>query len=103
MKELSEGEIRGFLEEKLTGLIYLYTPMCGTCQVAGRMVEILEQLQPTIRLAKANLNYMPKLAEALEVQSVPCLLVIKEGKLIETIFAFHSVPYLHDKVNTILS
>jgi thioredoxin 1 len=78
---------------------YLYTPMCGTCMVAGRMVDITEKMFPQIHFIKADLNYIPSVADHYSVESVPCMLLFKEGFLIDKIYAFQSVPYLHEQFN----
>ena len=41
---------------------------------------------------------MSELAEKWEVESVPCLVFIEEGAIVNKIYAFQSVPYLVDKM-----
>lgn len=77
---------------------YLYTPMCGTCQVASRMMDVTEQAIKHVPMGKANLNYMEQLAYDFEIESVPCLLITQNGELVEKIYAFQSVPHLFEKI-----
>lgn len=77
---------------------YLYTPMCGTCQVASRMMDVTEQAIGHVPMGKANLNYMEQLAYDFEIESVPCLLITQNGELVEKIYAFQSVPHLFEKI-----
>ncbi|WIL37950.1 thioredoxin family protein [Kurthia sp. YJT4] len=77
---------------------YLYTPMCGTCQVALRMMDVTEQAIEHVSMGKANLNYMEQLAYDFEIESVPCLLITQNGELVEKIYAFQSVPHLFEKI-----
>jgi len=100
MNNWSQADIEIFLQNKETGLVYFYTPICGTCKMAGKMVEVVAKLFPSLTMGKADLNYLPEMAEQFEVKSVPCLLVVQNGKVIDKIFAFHSVPYLHDKIKS---
>lgn len=88
-----------FLKEKNTGLVYLYTPLCGTCQTASKILTIIEELLQDLSIAQTNLNYAPNFAKTLSIESVPCLLVIKNGHIKEKIYAFHSVPYIYEKLN----
>ncbi|UII55452.1 thioredoxin family protein [Cytobacillus spongiae] len=81
--------------------LYMYTPLCGTCQMAGKMLQVVTELLPNQNWGKINLNYIPDHSESWEVESVPCLAVFKSGELIEKIYAFHSVPYLLDKLKSI--
>ena len=77
---------------------YLYTPLCGTCQVAGRMMEVVDELAKDIPIGKANLNYMEDLAVDYEIESVPCLLISENGEIREKIYAFQSVPNVVEKL-----
>jgi thioredoxin-like negative regulator of GroEL len=97
MNDWNLDEVSSFLNNHSSGLIYFYTPLCGTCQVASRMLLVIENMVD-VKIGKMNLNYFPELAETFEIESVPCLLFIKDGEMVEMIYAFHSVPFLYEKV-----
>ncbi|MEW9109390.1 thioredoxin family protein [Cytobacillus gottheilii] len=99
MLEWSQQEIESALKNDFSGFIYLYTPMCGTCQMAGKMLTVVNELLTESAIRKADLNYMPTLAEKWNVESVPCLLIVHNGEVTEKIYAFHSVPYLLEKMS----
>lgn len=104
MKKMKEWTHKEWIKEKNTNHItafYLYAPMCGTCQVAARMLAVVTELLPNLQIGKANLNYVQEIADLYEVESVPCLLITEDGKLKEKIYAFHSVPYLYDKLKSV--
>ncbi|PLS02640.1 thioredoxin family protein [Neobacillus cucumis] len=101
MNEWNRTELADFLEVEGIGLLYFYTPLCGTCQVASRMLQIVEELVD-IPMGKMNLNFYPDMAENFAIESVPCLLMIKNGTVQETIYAFHSVPFLLEKIKSYL-
>lgn len=75
---------------------YLYTPMCGTCAVASKMMSIIEQLLPQLQIGKANINFLEHIAYEHQIESVPCLLISDGGKVTEKIYAFQSVPFLYE-------
>ncbi|MGG3563688.1 thioredoxin family protein [Neobacillus rhizosphaerae] len=100
MNEWNQTDFVDFLEKKSTGLIYFYTPLCGTCQLASKMLQVVEELVDT-PMGKMNLNFYPQLARDLAIESVPCLLIVRDGKVVEMLYAFHSVPYLLDKIKSI--
>ncbi|MFE4427531.1 thioredoxin family protein [Peribacillus butanolivorans] len=95
MQEMKEEDCRLAVEEGETFCLYLYTPLCGTCQVASRMLTISLELFPDLKAGKMNMNYVQTIAESYEIESVPCLLLFKEGQLWKKIYAFQSVPYLY--------
>ncbi|GIN56686.1 thioredoxin family protein [Lederbergia ruris] len=98
MKECTKDEIIDALENKESVVLYFYTPLCGTCQVAGKMLGIVEQMMDELPFKKADLNYLPEIAERFSIESVPCLIQLNEGKIQNKIYAFHSVPYLYEKL-----
>ncbi|TQR17357.1 thioredoxin family protein [Psychrobacillus vulpis] len=81
-------------------LLYIYTPMCGTCQVASKMMQVINEVV-TYPIGQANINYLENLAMEYEIESVPCLLISKNGIVIKKIYAFQSVPYLLDVIKSI--
>ncbi|WP_340373721.1 thioredoxin family protein [Peribacillus sp. FSL E2-0218] len=95
MQEWNEEECRVAIESGENFCLYLYTPLCGTCQVASKMLTISLQLFPEMMAGKMNMNYVQGMAETYEIESVPCLLLFKEGQLYKKIYAFQSVPYLY--------
>ncbi|KMY51715.1 thioredoxin family protein [Peribacillus loiseleuriae] len=95
MQEWNEKELNDAILQKETICLYLYTPMCGTCQVASKMLSVALELFPNLTSGKMNVNFIPSIAMQYKIESVPCLLLFKEGQLIEKIYAFQSVPHLY--------
>lgn len=94
-----EWEEKQFIIQKQgLSFYYLYTPMCGTCQVARKMLTVIDELLPSITIHSVNLNFHPKEAIELGIESVPCLLIFEDGIEKEKIYAFQSVGYLLDKI-----
>jgi thioredoxin-like negative regulator of GroEL len=98
MKEWNNEDLEIFLATKSTGVVYFYTPLCGTCQVASRMLQVVAEMVP-LKLGKMNLNFHPSLAVNMAVESVPCLLLIKNGVVTDKLYAFHSVPFLLEELH----
>lgn len=76
-------------------ILYVYTPMCGTCQLAKKMLTVVEAAIVDLKIGMLNLNYAPQLAREYAIESVPCLLVFENGTLVKKLYAFHSVEYLY--------
>ncbi len=100
MQEWSRKELDEVIENNEVVLLYIYTPMCGTCQLASKMLTIASELLSDHPLGKINLNYQPEIAEHWGIESVPCLLIIKKENLIRKIYAFHSVPHLIENIKS---
>ncbi|MFL6516951.1 MAG: thioredoxin family protein [Bacillus sp. (in: firmicutes)] len=97
MNEWNRTDLSAFLEKKATGLVYFFTPRCGTCQVASKMLLVIDELVE-ITIGRMNLNFYPDLARDFEIESVPCLVFVEAGKVRETLYAFQSVPFLLEKI-----
>lgn len=102
MNEVKPEQWSQYLNKSGMQFIYLYTPMCGTCQIASKMLEVLKETIPNLQLNKCNLNYFPNVAIEYEIESVPCLTIWKDGQIVEKIYAFKSVPYLYAIVKSYL-
>ncbi|USG68197.1 thioredoxin family protein [Brevibacillus ruminantium] len=97
MQELTQ-DILTSIETPVSGrkiAIFVYTPLCGTCKLAARMLDIVEQTIPRLMLFQVNINTMPELAEKWTITSVPGLLLFDSGQLKERHYAFHSVDFLY--------
>ncbi|MDP4163902.1 MAG: thioredoxin family protein [Bacillota bacterium] len=103
MNEWSKENYLSFLEEKSTGAVYFYTPMCGTCMVASKMLMVVAEIDRKLVIGKLNLNFVPEIAKDLTIESVPCLVLIRDGEVLDMIYAFHSVPFLLDKIKSTLT
>ena len=51
-------------------LIFGYTPMCGTCKVSERMLDIANEILQ-LPLVKADLNFHPDFSEACLLYTSP--------------------------------
>lgn len=101
MQEWTETEVKLAVDQGSTFCLYLYTPMCGTCQVASKILTVSLELFPQLLIGQMNLNFSPNIAIQYEIESVPCLLIFKEGKITNKTYAFHSVPYIYDLLKNV--
>ncbi|UDI78790.1 thioredoxin family protein [Staphylococcus taiwanensis] len=91
VEDISEN----FNQEK--HLIFGYTPMCGTCKVSERMLDIANEILQ-LPIKKIDLNFHPEFSEQNQIMSVPVLVVMNKSKETDRIYAFQSVPYLLEKL-----
>lgn len=96
MEEWSKEQWEAAIKSGEKAAFYLYTPMCGTCAVASKMLSVIEQLLPQLQIGKANINFLEQIAYEHQIESVPCLLVTDGGKVTDKIYAFQSVPFLYE-------
>ena len=98
MNYWKQEQLDEFIEQNQTGCLYLYTPFCGTCQVASKMLTIVEEIMPDLEMGKINLNFRQDLARNWKIESVPCLVFINQGKVHSKLYTFQSVPNVIEKI-----
>jgi thioredoxin 1 len=96
MKEWTNKEWQEAMSKERIAAFYLYTPICGTCAIASKMMAVVEELLPEAAIGKGNVNYLEELAMQYEVESVPCLLIARDGEYVQKLYAFQSVPNLYE-------
>lgn len=95
MIECSERELCDKVRASDAFAVFLYTPLCGTCKVAARMIGIVMEMLPSLSVVRANVNFMPGLAASWRIESVPCLLIVKQGQVCDKLYAFRSVDNVY--------
>jgi thioredoxin 1 len=96
--DCSENDLVTFIEiEKRTFTLYVYTPFCGTCKLAKRMLDIFIQTYGgNTSILQVNIQYIPKFREQLQISSVPALFLFENGQIKNVTYAFHSIAELVD-------
>ena len=62
-------------------LVDFWAPWCGPCRRQGPIVEqVAEQLGAAAKIAKVNVDEAPKTAQKFGIESIPTLIVFKDGK-----------------------
>ncbi|MBD2869402.1 thioredoxin family protein [Paenibacillus arenilitoris] len=75
--------------------VYFYTPLCGTCKLGERMLEIAVAAGADTPVAKLNINYAPHLRDVWRIASVPCLVLLQGGEPVRKEYAMKSVDSLY--------
>ena len=65
-----------------TVLLDFYADWCGPCRMVAPLVEEIAAEHPEYLICKINVDDEPALAQEFGVQSIPTLVVLKNGKIV---------------------
>ena len=63
-------------------LLDFYADWCGPCRMVSPIVDEIAEERDDIVVGKVNVDNEPQLAEQFEVFSIPTLVVLKGGKVV---------------------
>lgn len=63
-------------------LLDFWAPWCMPCRMVGPILEEIAEERSDIKVGKINVDEQPELAGQFQVMSIPTLLVIKNGKIV---------------------
>ena len=66
-----------------TVLLDFYADWCGPCRMVGPIVDEIAEENPQFLVGKINIDEEPNLAEQFGVVSIPTLVVMKNGEVLQ--------------------
>ena len=70
------------LNRKGLALVDFYADWCGPCKMVAPVIHEIAEERRDIAVGKINVDDEPELASAFGVTTIPTLMVIKDGKVI---------------------
>ena len=66
-------------------LLDFWAPWCAHCRMVVPIIEEIAGERPDIRVGKINVDEQPELASEFSIMSIPTLVVMKNGKIVQQV------------------
>ncbi|MCD8133150.1 MAG: thioredoxin [Clostridiales bacterium] len=63
-------------------LLDFWASWCGPCRMVSPIVDEIASERPDVKVGKINVDEQPELAAQFRVMSIPTLVVVKNGKVV---------------------
>jgi thioredoxin 1 len=108
MGNVREVTDRTFAQEVLQAtspvLVDFWADWCGPCKAIAPIVEALaREYEGRLKVMKLDVDANPRTASTYQVQSIPTLLVFKDGKPAERIVGAVPKPVIIDKLQSVVA
>ncbi|MDD4164133.1 MAG: thioredoxin [Eubacteriales bacterium] len=80
-KENFDSEV---MKSDKTVLLDFWASWCGPCRMVAPIVEEVANIATDKKVGKVNVDEQPELASRFQIMSIPTLVVIKQGKVVNT-------------------
>jgi len=80
--ELNKNNFEMAKNSEKTVLLDFYADWCGPCRMVSPLVDEIANEHPEYLVCKINVDNEPELAGAFEVMSIPTLVVMKGGQIV---------------------
>ncbi|MGL4990580.1 MAG: thioredoxin [Sarcina sp.] len=76
------------LEKKGVILVDFYAEWCGPCKMLGPIIESLSNEMENVEFFKIDADKEQGLAKACNIQSLPTILIFKDGEVVDKFLGF---------------
>ena len=73
------------MDSEKTVLLDFWAPWCAPCRMVGPIIEEIAGERPDIKVGKINVDEQPELASKFGIMSIPTLVVMKNGKIVQQV------------------
>lgn len=76
------------METEKVVIIDFWATWCGPCKMMAPVVEEVAKDYPDVKVCKVNVDEEPELSNAFKIVSIPTIVVIKNGEIIDSVVGY---------------
>jgi len=100
--ELTNDNFEATTKEGVS-LVDFWAPWCGPCRMIAPVIEELaEEFEGKANICKVNTDEQQELSTQFGVRSIPTIVFLKDGEIVDTMVGASSKQAFADKINSLL-
>lgn len=88
------------IEAKELVVVDFWATWCGPCKMIAPVIEELGEEMPEVKFVKVDVDKNPSSAGKYEIQSIPTLLIFKNGEVVDTLVGFRPKAALAETIKS---
>ena len=96
--KINQNEFQKVRENSGVSLLDFYADWCGPCRMVLPIVDEIASERDDLLVGKINVNDNPDLAREFGIMSIPTLIVMKDGKVVNRVSGAKSKSQILDLV-----
>lgn len=103
VKVLTDDNFSSTIKSGVT-LVDFWAAWCGPCRIQGPIVdEVADEMKDKANICKLDIDHHKKTAGKLGIQSIPTILIFKDGKMVQKFVGVKPKPVLIQALNSHIS
>jgi len=100
--EADDSDFATAIDTRRLVLVDLWAPWCGPCRMVAPVLEKLSlELADSLKVVKVNVDESPRTAQRYEARSIPMLLFMRDGELVDTVVGAQPEHVLRHRIEAL--